>query len=237
VAGDAGPMHSTPKGVLCDECFVYWKKSGLMRPELYPSKSTVKKIKRPPKNMALDLDSILAMYAYDNHPTSNIDSSEVIDPVDRLEEEIRQELTVIQNQNQEIGQMTKQAHDGMDSMRIPFLTSSNSPFMINNSNAAAPTATPNWSTEDILLAIQGFAKYGKDFETIARILGPTKAVADVETFFLECRERYQLDMVIEIGPKTNNSTQRRTTGSTTNAASTNELNSNRSSTNDVVFVN
>lgn len=228
VNGSIGPMHSTPKGILCDECFIYWQKSGLMRPELYPSKSSIKKIKRPPKNMALDLNSLIPMNAYDNSPTSNTDANEVVDPLEKLEEEIRQELAVIQAHNQAIDQLTTQCRDGMEPMRIPFLTSSSSPFMINNSNSVTPTST--WSTEEILLAIQAFGKYGKDFEAVARIIGSTKTVADVETFFLECRERYQLDMVIEINSKPITNAQRKQP-STAN----NELNSNRSNTNDIVL--
>jgi hypothetical protein len=229
INGNIGPMHSTPKGILCDECFIYWQNSGLMRPELYPTKSSIKKIKRPPKNMALDLDSLIAMNSYDNNSMSNTDSNEVIDPVEKLEEDIRQELAIIQAHNQAIGILTNQARDGVETMRIPFLTSTSSPFMINNSNSTV--ATPTWSTEEILLAIQAFGKYGKDFDAVARIVGPTKTIADVETFFLECRERYQLDMVIEINSKPITNVQRKQ-ASTTN----NDLNSNRSNTNDIVFV-
>ena len=229
INGSAGPMHSTPKGILCNECFIYWHNSGLMRPELYPTKPIIKKMKRPPKNMALDLDNIIAVNSYDNKSTSNTDINEINDPIERLEEDIRQELAIIQSHNQTIGLLTNESRDGMESMRIPFLTSSSSPFMINNSNL---TPTLTWTTEEILLAIQAFGKYGKDFDAVARIIGPTKTVADVETFFLECRERYQLDMVIEINSKPITTTQRKQ-ASTTN----NDLNSNRSNTNDIVFVN
>jgi hypothetical protein len=66
-----------------------------------------------------------------------------------------------------------------------------------NSINSIETTTSSWSIEEILLAIQAFSKYGKDFSTISRIIGPTKTIHDVETFYLECRERYQLDMVID----------------------------------------
>jgi hypothetical protein len=216
-------MHSTPKGVLCDECFIYWQKSGLMRPELYPSKSSYRKIKRPPKNIALDLDSLIAMNSYDHGSTSNTDNNEIIDPIDKLEEDIHHELAIIQAHNQAISLLTNQSRDEIEKMPIP--------FMINNSNSTSIIPTSTWSTEEILLAIQAFGKYGKDFGAVARIIGPTKTLADVETFFLECRERYQLDMVIEINSKPITTIQRKQT-STTN----NDLNSNRSNTNDIVLV-
>jgi hypothetical protein len=171
------------------------------------------------------------MNSYDNNSTSNTDPNEIIDPIDKLEEDIHQELAIIQAHNQAIGLLTNQCRDGLETMRIPFLTSSSSPFMINNSNTNAPTPTSTWSTEEILLAIQAFGKYGKDFDAVARIIGPTKTIADVETFFLECRERYQLDMVIEINSKPITNVQRKQ-ASTTN----NDLNSNRSNTNDIIFV-
>lgn len=221
------PMHSTPKGILCDECFIYWQESGLMRPELYPSRSSIKKVKRPPKNLSLDLDSLIAMHSYDNTSTSNADPNEIINPIEKLEEDIRQELTIIQTHNQAIARLTDQSRDGIENMRIPFLTTSSSSFRINTTN---PTVrTPTWSTEEILLAIQAFGKYGKDFDSVARIVGPTKTIADVETFFLECRERYQLDMVIEINSKPTTNAQRKPTTTT-------DLNSNRSTSNDIIFV-
>ncbi len=174
-------MHSTPKGILCDECFHYWQKSGLMRPELYKSKPPIKKIKRPPKNMSLDLDNF----------NLNL-NDEIIDPIEKLEEDIHNELSIIQSHNQVIEILTNQSRDGLETMHIPFLMST-----INSTE----TTTSTWSTEEILLAIQAFAKYGKDFSTITRIIGPTKNVHDVETFYLECRERYQLDMVIDNNSK------------------------------------
>jgi hypothetical protein len=174
-------MHSTPKGILCDECFIYWQNSGLMRPELYPTKSAIKKIKRPPKNMSVDVDY-------------NLPSDDNIDPIDKLEEDIRNELSIIQSHNQSIELLTNQSRDGLETMHIPFL--------MTNMNSVE-TTTSTWSTEEILLAIQAFAKYGKDFKTVSRIIGPTKSVHDVETFFLECRERYQLDTVIDMKSTSN----------------------------------
>ncbi|CAF1212715.1 unnamed protein product [Adineta ricciae] len=178
--------HSTPKGILCDECFAYWQKSGLMRPELYRSKPVVKKIKRPPKNMSVDIKTLT--------------STTLDDALDKLEEDIRNEWSIIQSHNQTIELLTNQSREGIDAMQIPFLTSD-----LNSTD----TTTSTWSTEEILLAIQAFAKYGKDFATVARLIGSTKTVDDVETFFLECRERYQLDMVIDTYSKSNSNVQKK----------------------------
>jgi hypothetical protein len=167
-------MHSTPKGILCQECFLYWQKSDLMRPELYRTKPLIKKIKRPPKNMSIELDNSIP--------------NETLDPVEKLEEDIHNELSIIQSYNQTIEILTTQSREGLETMHIPFL--------MNNLNSM-DTTTSTWSTEEILLVIQAFAKYGKDFSTISRLIGPTKTLHDIERFYLECRERYQLDMVID----------------------------------------
>lgn len=240
INNNIGPMHSTPKGILCHECYKYWENSGLMRPELYPSKSSVKKIKRPPKHLSLDLDSLIAMNSYDNNSISNTDSNDIIDPIEKLEEDIRQELAVIQGHNQVINSLTEQSRDGKEIMNLPFSSSSFPRNNNSNSILDEKVSTPTWSTEETLLAIQAFGKYGKDFPSVARFVGPTKTVADVETFFLECRERYQLDMVIELNSKPTSNTQRKQTATTTTSAATttttNDVNSNRSNSAEIIFV-
>ena len=145
-----------------------------MRPELYRSKPAVKKIKRPPKNISLSVDDFIG--------------EQSINPIEQIENDIHNQLSIIQSHNQSIESLTSQARDGLETMHIPFL--------INGLNSSE-TATSTWSTEEILLAIQAFAKYGKDFSTIGRLIGPSKTIHDVETFYLECRERYQLDSLIE----------------------------------------
>ncbi|CAF4395508.1 unnamed protein product, partial [Rotaria sordida] len=121
-------IHSTPKGILCNECYIYWQKSNLMQPELYQNKSLIKKVKRPPKNMSIDL--------------INLTSS---NSIEKLEEDIHYELSTIQLHNQSIEYLTNQSRIELETMHIPFLTKS------INSNE---TTTSTWSIEEILLAIQ-----------------------------------------------------------------------------------
>ncbi|CAF3647365.1 unnamed protein product [Rotaria sordida] len=169
-------IHSTPKGILCNECYIYWQKSNLMQPELYRNKSLIKNVKRPPKNMSIDLINLISSNS-----------------IEKLEEDIRYELSIIQLHNQSIEYLTNQSRIELETMHIPFL--------IKSINSNETTTTSIWSIEEILLAIQAFAKYGKDFHTVSRIIGSTKSIHDVERFFLESRERYQLDMVIDIHSK------------------------------------
>lgn len=59
-----------------------------------------------------------------------------------------------------------------------------------------------WTNEEILLAVQGIRKYGKDFKSIAEVLG-TKTEHHMRTFFMNYRRRYNLDTVLKDYEKEN----------------------------------
>jgi len=205
-------MHSTPKGILCEQCYTYWKNSGLMRPELQSSSSSankqaLKKIKRPPKNMIIDSTSLLAMANYYVNESQDDSNANIIDPIEKLEQEIRREKCTIQSHNQFIGLMSNCIRDGTESIRVP-------PRAAQSTLASSePTI---WLTEEILLAIQAFAKYGKDFRSVANIV-QTKSVQETESFFLENRERYQLDVVVELRLKLQHQQQQQKKSSSSTA--------------------
>ncbi|XP_011294962.2 REST corepressor isoform X2 [Musca domestica] len=71
----------------------------------------------------------------------------------------------------------------------------------DNLDDIRPTENANrinarWTNDEILLAINGVRKYGKDFQVIAETLG-TKTEALVRTFYLNNRRRYNLDQLIK----------------------------------------
>lgn len=53
-----------------------------------------------------------------------------------------------------------------------------------------------WTKDEELLAVQALRKYGKDFVTIAELIG-NKRESDVKAFYANNERRYQLDRVIE----------------------------------------
>ncbi|XP_073461494.1 REST corepressor 2 isoform X4 [Aquarana catesbeiana] len=53
-----------------------------------------------------------------------------------------------------------------------------------------------WTTDEQLLAVQAFRKYGKDFEAIAEVLA-NKTPSQVKTFFIGYRRRFNLDEVVQ----------------------------------------
>jgi len=52
-----------------------------------------------------------------------------------------------------------------------------------------------WTNEELLLAVQGVRKYGKDFRAIAEVIG-NKTESLVRSFFVNYRRRYNLDEVL-----------------------------------------
>uniref|UniRef100_A0A3Q4GEY0 REST corepressor 2 n=1 Tax=Neolamprologus brichardi TaxID=32507 RepID=A0A3Q4GEY0_NEOBR len=59
----------------------------------------------------------------------------------------------------------------------------------------APKMNSRWSTEEQLLAVQAIRRYGKDFTAIAEVIG-TKTPAQVSSFFVSYRRRFNLDEVL-----------------------------------------
>ncbi|KAJ0055832.1 hypothetical protein NL108_013817, partial [Boleophthalmus pectinirostris] len=52
-----------------------------------------------------------------------------------------------------------------------------------------------WTTEEQLLAVQAIRRYGKDFSAISEVIG-TKTPAQVSSFFVTYRRRFNLDEVL-----------------------------------------
>lgn len=55
---------------------------------------------------------------------------------------------------------------------------------------------PRWTNDELMLAIQGFRKYGKDYKAIAEMLG-NKTEQYVRNFFANYHKRYNLDHIIK----------------------------------------
>ncbi|XP_068444094.1 REST corepressor 2 isoform X2 [Clinocottus analis] len=58
-----------------------------------------------------------------------------------------------------------------------------------------PKMNSRWTTEEQLLAVQAIRRYGKDFAAIAEVIG-TKTPAQVSSFFVSYRRRFNLDEVL-----------------------------------------
>lgn len=70
------------------------------------------------------------------------------------------------------------------------------------SNDNSSRINARWTNEELLLAVQGVRKYGKDFKSIAEVIG-NKTEHHVRTFFVNYRKKYNLDSVLKDYEKDN----------------------------------
>lgn len=87
----------------------------------------------------------------------------------------------IQSNKQQVSALKRKTTDGIDDLRPPEVSS-----RIN----------ARWTNDELLLAVQGVRKYGKDFSAIADVIG-TKTEAHLRSFFVNYRRRYNLDAVLK----------------------------------------
>lgn len=91
-------------------------------------------------------------------------------------------LFQIQQNKQAISNLKRKHSDSIEDLR---------PANDNSSRVNA-----RWTNEELLLAVQGVRKYGKDFKSIAEVLG-NKTEHHVRTFFVNYRKRYSLDNILK----------------------------------------
>lgn len=87
----------------------------------------------------------------------------------------------IQSNKQQVSALKRKTADGIDDLRPPEVS--------GRINA-------RWTSDELLLAVQGVRKYGKDFSAIADVIG-TKTEAHLRSFFVNYRRRYNLDAVLK----------------------------------------
>ncbi|RUS85501.1 hypothetical protein EGW08_006709 [Elysia chlorotica] len=173
-------LHVTPKGSLCHGCYQYWRRTGVMRsagPKRHDSQSTgrhnpIKHKGRPPKGMYLDQNDLLAMVS---GPPSQPEAI-----LKSLDSELVSLKRMVQNNKQMLSQQKHKICSGIEDFKP-----SEPGFRIN----------ARWTNEELLLAVQGVRKYGKDFKAIAEVIG-NKTETHVRSFFVNFRRRYNLDEVL-----------------------------------------
>lgn len=95
----------------------------------------------------------------------------------------------IQQNKQQISSLKRKHSDSLEELRP------------GNENTSS-RINSRWTNEELLLAVQGIRKYGKDFKTIAEVIG-NKTEQHVRTFFVNYRKRYNLDNVLKDFEKDN----------------------------------
>ncbi|XP_066466486.1 REST corepressor 2 [Tiliqua scincoides] len=128
--------------------------------------------RRPPKGMYLSQEDITGLSASPDMATLTL-------------RHLDSQLVSLKRQVQSIKQinssMKQVLEGGIDKLRPP---ETNNKF------------NSRWTTDEQLLAVQAIRKYGKDFQAIAEVIG-NKTVAQVKTFFVSYRRRFNLEEVLQ----------------------------------------
>ncbi|XP_028822664.1 LOW QUALITY PROTEIN: REST corepressor 2 [Denticeps clupeoides] len=127
--------------------------------------------RRPPKGMYLDQDDITAV-------SVSADSGAVSNR--QLDTHLISLKRQVQSLKQINGSLKHGLDEGVDAMRP---------------NEPTPKMNSRWSTEEQLLAVQAIRRYGKDLAAIAEVIG-NKTVAQVSSFFISYRRRFNLEEVL-----------------------------------------
>lgn len=172
-------LNPTPKGSLCSSCYQYWRRTGVMR-SVGPKRhehgqhrhNPMKHKRKPPRGMYLNNEDIQALV------TGPPGQPEAL--LKALDAEIVSAKRTVQNNKQMISMQKHKLGAGTDQFKY---------------GEGASKINSKWTNEELLLAVQGVRKYGKDFAAIAEVIG-TKTEGHLRSFFINFRRRYNLDEVL-----------------------------------------
>lgn len=172
-------LNPTPKGSLCNSCYQYWRRTGVMR-SAGPNRhdhgqhrhNPMKHKRKPPRGMFIVAEDLSLFTA---GPPAQADTV-----LKNAEADLVSLKRQVQNHKQMISMQKHKMGCGIDDLRPP---------------EGNQRINARWTNEELLLAVQGVRKYGKDFQAIAEVIG-NKTEAHVRSFFINFRRRYNLDEVL-----------------------------------------
>ncbi|XP_056641961.1 REST corepressor 2 isoform X1 [Diorhabda sublineata] len=168
----------TTKGNLCNSCFQHWRRTGTLRPTSGPTGGKrgtplgARHKRKPPRGMFINHDDLAAM-------ASGNTGVVMLKAMDRELDSLQRQ---IQQNKQTISSLKRKHSDSIEDLR---------PAAETNTRYNA-----RWTNEELLLAVQGVRKYGRDFKSIAEVIG-NKTEHHVRTFFINYRKRYNLDSILK----------------------------------------
>ncbi|XP_034947455.1 REST corepressor 3 isoform X2 [Chelonus insularis] len=162
-------VRATPKGHACHSCYLHWRRTGVARPlSSMPGRSNKRK---PPRGLVVNHDDLAVLAGQPNQANNSLLA---------IDTEIVSLKRQIQTNKQQVSALKRKTADGIDVLRPPEVS--------GRINA-------RWTNDELLLAVQGVRKYGKDFSAIADVIG-TKTESHLRSFFVNYRRRYNLDAVL-----------------------------------------
>ncbi|KAA8582489.1 hypothetical protein FQN60_006160 [Etheostoma spectabile] len=127
--------------------------------------------RRPPKGMYLEQGDIMSVSASHNAGVLTIR---------QLDTQLVSLKRQVQSIKQNNSSLKQSLNEGVDTFKPA---------------EPVPKMNSRWTTEEQLLAVQAIRRYGKDFAAIAEVIG-TKTPAQVSSFFVSYRRRFNLDEVL-----------------------------------------
>lgn len=196
-------LLSTPKGMLCSPCYTYWRNTGgLMRPDHLINKQRLndnssshyksnrlvnntdqdkmknfhKVLRKPPKGIYLNYDELVSMADSNNDQIFEVLNRRLLS----LKKKVQKNKQNIQNYNILISKVSSEiANVSLDEQMLQLESE----------------PIPEWTPKEIALVIQGFNKYGDEFEAISQVIG-TKTEGSIKAFYNYYKENLNLDKLI-----------------------------------------
>ncbi|XP_050038185.1 REST corepressor 1-like isoform X1 [Dermacentor andersoni] len=178
--------YTSSKGSLCGSCYQHWKRSGGCKGALAPGGrkhherqpparggGMAANRRRPPRGMCLQYQDLVTM------ATGPQGQGDAI--LRAMDSELVALKRQVQNNKQMVSQLRHKTAMGIENLRPPE----------GNTRVNA-----RWTNDELLIAVQGIRKYGRDFKAIAEVIG-NKTEAHVRSFFVNYRRRYNLDAVLQ----------------------------------------
>lgn len=178
--------YTSSKGSLCASCYQHWKRSGGCKGALAPGGrkhherqppirggGVAANRRRPPRGMCLQYQDLVSM------ATGPPGQGDAI--LRAMDSELVALKRQVQNNKQMISQLRHKTAMGIENLRPP---------------EANARVNARWTNDELLIAVQGIRKYGRDFKAIAEVIG-NKTEAHVRSFFVNYRRRYNLDAVLQ----------------------------------------
>ncbi|ETN63508.1 REST corepressor [Anopheles darlingi] len=207
-------VHPTPQGKLCGSCHHHWRRTGVLRPTSGPScmkkrargsnilgKSGDSHKRRPPKGMYINHDDIVKLANSEQKiddasggVRKGIPNDDLLAGMDR---EIVKLLSQIQYNKQTVSGLKHDIDESLDALKPP--------------EVSTARLNSRWNNEELMLAVQGVRKYGRDFQAIADTLG-SKTEAQVRTFYMNYRRRFSLDAMLKEFEAKNSSAKEKSSG-------------------------
>lgn len=199
-------FHQTCKGVLCRACYSYWRRTGLMRlssntrsaAEPVANTNNPKVVRKPPRGMYISVEDLCSMA---KGPAGQADAI-----LRNLDQEVVEMKRQVQSNKQIISQLKQKTATGIDDMRLTEVSTITERLIFTRTvkgqlffvllSQISFKQNPRWTTEEQLLAVQAFRKYGKDFKAIAELLG-TKSEMHVRNFYINNDKKFNLSTIVK----------------------------------------